>query len=79
MKTSVRWLLFEYKGSELAIASHFVEGFQDQKVGGEGASQISRPEDWNWCGSCADPVSEALLYTLGAEHALPSATAEPLF
>ena len=60
---------------------HLVEGFQDQRIGGEGSAQISRPrptEDWNWCGSCADPVSEALLYTLGAEHALPSTTAEPL-
>jgi hypothetical protein len=36
MKTSsVRWLLFEYRGLELVI----VETVQDQEVGGEGASQ----------------------------------------
>jgi hypothetical protein len=37
MKTSVRWLLFEYKGLELVILSTV----QDQEAGREGASELS--------------------------------------
>jgi len=40
---------------------NFVEGFQDQKVGGERASQISRPgtqEDRNRCDPHAKPVAK---------------------
>src|SRR5216683_5699274 len=39
---------------------HLVETDQDQKVGGEGASQISRTrasQDWNWPGSGTNPVA----------------------
>jgi hypothetical protein len=72
MKSSVRWLLFEYQGLELVILS---KPFKTKKL----AEKARLKEGWNWRGSCADPVGEALLYTLGAEHALPSTTAEPLF
>jgi hypothetical protein len=78
MKSSVRWLLFEYEGLELIILS---KPFKTKKLAEKARQKYpeGRVKDRNWYGSCADPVSEALLYTLGAEHAPPSTTAEPLF
>ena len=78
MKTSARWLLFEYNGLELVILS---KPFKTKKLEEKARQKYpeGRAKDRNWYGSCTDPVSEALLYTLGAEHALPSTTAEPLF
>lgn len=71
-------IIFEYKGLELVI---FSKQFMIRKLAEQARQKYpeGRAKDRNWYGSCADPVSEALLYTLGAEHALPSTTAEPLF
>jgi hypothetical protein len=63
MKTSVRWVLFEYKGRELVILS---KPIKTKKLAEKRASQISRTrpkEDWHRRGSRANPVVKCLSAT----------------